>query len=162
MLKCDFNKVALQFPFLTCSEYSQKTSLLSPIIFFCEQIDHVFIQKQPPEMFCKKWCSYNIHGKTHAAPVFCCEYCKIFKNTYFEEHLRTTATFCEKKFWSSLVLHHISNFLFEKLLVGNQCFNHVETSHLTETANQLTGFYIKRYLVLSGLIREKLNQNGRF
>ena len=97
MLKCDFNKVALQFPFLTCSEYSQKTSLLSPIIFFCEQIDHVFIQKQPPEMFCKKWCSYNIHGKTHAAPVFCCEYCKIFKNTYFEEHLRTTATFCEKK-----------------------------------------------------------------
>ena len=47
---------------------------------------------------CKK--SYSkfhiIHRKTRVletpAHVFSCEYCKIFKNTYFEEHLRTTAS----------------------------------------------------------------------
>ena len=26
------------------------------------------------------------------APVFSCEYCEIFQNTYFEEHLRTAAS----------------------------------------------------------------------
>ena len=25
--------------------------------------------------------------------VFSCQYCEIFKNTYFEEHLQTTATY---------------------------------------------------------------------
>ena len=31
---------------------------------------------------------------TEAAPkqVFSCEYCEIFKNTYFEKHLQTTAS----------------------------------------------------------------------
>ena len=28
--------------------------------------------------------------------VFSCEYCEIFKNTYFEEHLQTAASFCLK------------------------------------------------------------------
>ena len=45
---------------------------------------------------------------TEAAPkqVFSCEYCEIFKNTYFEKHLQTTASVDSKvtKFQESLAL----------------------------------------------------------
>ena len=45
---------------------------------------------------------------TEAAPkqVFPCEYCQIFKNTYFEKHLQTTASADSKvtKFQESLAL----------------------------------------------------------
>ena len=45
-------------------------------------------QKQPPEVFCKI--------KLQAAPetlaqVFSCEFCEIFKNTFFTEHVWATA-----------------------------------------------------------------------
>ena len=33
-----------------------------------------------------------IYSKENQTQVFSCEYCKIFKNTYFEEHLRTAAS----------------------------------------------------------------------
>ena len=33
-----------------------------------------------------------IFNKVTATLVFCCEYCTIFKNTYFEEHLQTAAS----------------------------------------------------------------------
>ena len=36
--------------------------------------------------------------KETLAQVFSCEFCKIFKNTFFTEHLRTTASVC----WRSL------------------------------------------------------------
>ena len=67
-------------------------------------------QKQPPEVFCEKRCSQKfrkIHRKTPVSPVpqacnfikketlaqvFSCEFCEIFKNTIFTEHLRTTAS----------------------------------------------------------------------
>ena len=40
-----------------------------------------FVQKQSPDVFCKK-------------KVFSCEICEIFKNMYFQEHLRNTASIC--------------------------------------------------------------------
>ena len=62
------------------------------------------LQKQPPEVLHKKACSEqfcNFHRKTpeglqlyqNETPTqdFSCEYCEIFTNTYFEEHLRTAA-----------------------------------------------------------------------
>ena len=62
------------------------------------------LQKQPPEVFYKKVFSeqfFNFHRKTPEGlqlyqketptQVFSCEYCEIFKNTYFGEHLRTAA-----------------------------------------------------------------------
>ena len=63
-----------------------------------------FFQKQPPELFYEKgvlknFC--NIHRKVaelqpyeEETPkrMFSSEYCKIFKNTYFEEHLLTAAS----------------------------------------------------------------------
>ena len=33
----------------------------------------------------------KIYWKENSPQVFSCKYCKIFKNTYFEEHLRTAA-----------------------------------------------------------------------
>ena len=36
--------------------------------------------------------SSKILLKRNSTTVFSCEYCEIFKNTYFEEHLRTTAS----------------------------------------------------------------------
>ena len=45
-------------------------------------------QKQPPEVFYEKRCSYKFH-KIHGKTALVCE---IFKNTIFTEHLRTTAS----------------------------------------------------------------------
>ena len=36
--------------------------------------------------------SKSLFNKVTGLKVFPCEYCKIFKNTYFEEHLRTAAS----------------------------------------------------------------------
>ena len=37
-------------------------------------------------------CGVFFQQKEVATQVFSCEYCKIFKKTYFEEHLRTAAS----------------------------------------------------------------------
>ena len=59
------------------------------------------LQKLPPEVFHKKAVPkhFPIFTGKHQCwslflikLVFFCEYCKTFKNTYFEEHLRTTAS----------------------------------------------------------------------
>ena len=67
-----------------------------------------YVQKQPPEVFFKKgvlknfanltekhlcWSLFLIKMEAWETPaqMFSCEISKIFKNTYFEEHLRTTA-----------------------------------------------------------------------
>ena len=42
----------------------------------------------------KKPESEFVYNKVLPTQVFSCEYCKIFKNTYFEEHLRTAASEC--------------------------------------------------------------------
>ena len=70
-----------------------------------------YLLKQPPEVFCKKRCSQKcckIHRKTQAqacnfikkeslAQVFSCEFCEISKNTFFTEHVRTTASLLGKQ-----------------------------------------------------------------
>ena len=38
----------------------------------------------------------QLYLKETPAQVFSCEYCKIFNNTYFEEHLRTAASIKSK------------------------------------------------------------------
>ena len=37
-------------------------------------------------------CGVSFQQKEIATQVFSCEYCKIFKKTYFEEHLRTATS----------------------------------------------------------------------
>ena len=75
------------------------------------------LQEQPPEVFYKKSVLKNfamfsyrkahvlesqkkkyipedlqLHLKKAPTQLLSCEYCEIFKNTYFEEHLQTTAS----------------------------------------------------------------------
>ena len=59
------------------------------------------VLKQPPDGFCSKRCSYKfckIHRKTSVlespAQVFSCEFCELYKDTFFTEHLWTTASAC--------------------------------------------------------------------
>ena len=66
---------------------------------FLYEAETLKIQKQPPEVFKKKSFSLKlrkIHRKTPVretlAEVFYCEFCEIFKNTIFTEHLRETAS----------------------------------------------------------------------
>ena len=47
-------------------------------------------QKQPSWLFCKK--TLQNSQKNNLAQVFSCEFCEIFKNTFFTEHLRETAS----------------------------------------------------------------------
>ena len=77
-----------------------------PVIFSCSDKYISINQKQPPYVFYKKLFLKisNIHRKTPVLKflfnkvaglkirtnVGVCEYCGISKNTYFEEHLRTT------------------------------------------------------------------------
>ena len=52
-------------------------------------------QKQPSEVFCKKSCSknfFNTHRNKTATQAFSGEHYEIYKNTYFEENLRTAAS----------------------------------------------------------------------
>ena len=46
----------------------------------------------PPKEFCRKRYSYlQVYEKETPTQVFFCEYCKIFKNIHFEEHMRMDA-----------------------------------------------------------------------
>ena len=76
-------------------------------------------QKQPPVVFCKidffKYIA-KFTGKhlCQSLMVFSCEFCEIFKNTFFTEHFRTTASeksLTELFMWQYLTcwkLHHRS------------------------------------------------------
>ena len=71
-------------------------------------IGKVIVQKQPPEMFCKKGVlrdfakftgnnlcqACNFIKKETLAQVFSSEFCEISKNTFFTEHLWATASDC--------------------------------------------------------------------
>ena len=83
-----------------------------------------FVQKHPPEVFRKKGCSWKYHKFYRKSPVlgflynkvagpglqfyskeaptlvFSCETCEIFRNIYFEEHLRKIGSirFTSKKY----------------------------------------------------------------
>ena len=47
------------------------------------------MQKQSPEVFYNKRCSQKFHKIHRKSPVpFTSEFCKIFMNTFFIEHLR--------------------------------------------------------------------------
>ena len=48
---------------------------------------HTYLQKQPPEVFCK-----NFIKRETPAQVFSCEFFEISKNTSFTEHLWATAS----------------------------------------------------------------------
>ena len=43
-------------------------------------------------MFCRKRCLQKFHKFHKKTQAFSCEICKVFKNSYFEKHLRTTAS----------------------------------------------------------------------
>ena len=47
---------------------------------------------------------------SHLAQIFACEFCEIFKNTFFTEHLRTTASIIR---FISRVLHLLTHSLFQ-------------------------------------------------
>ena len=81
------------------------------------EFHHFILQKQPPEVFCKKgalkkfaiftekhlcWSlcgrsGLQFYQKETPTLMFFCEYCEIFKNTYFEEHLWAAAPCFMKK-----------------------------------------------------------------
>ena len=69
-----------------------------------------YMQKHPPDVFCKKWCSQKFLKSP--AQVFSCEFCEISKNTFFTEHLRTTISVygCVKDdkecLLNNLYIHH--------------------------------------------------------
>ena len=48
-----------------------------------------FFQNHPPEVFYE---ACNLIKKETLAQVFCSEFCKIFKNTFFTEHFRATVS----------------------------------------------------------------------
>ena len=51
------------------------------------------LQRQPPEVFCKKRAACNFIKKETLAQVFCCEFREISKNIFFTEHVWATASY---------------------------------------------------------------------
>ena len=99
--------------------------------FWRVHISDWLYQKQPPEMLYKKsysWKFHNIHKKTPASEplydniagfvkkrlqqIFSSEYCEIFKNTYFEQHLRTAASLPERRSQDQWITEVQSTFLY--------------------------------------------------
>ena len=66
----------------------------------CTKLQIDFLQKQPPEGFCKKRCCLKSATlfKKRLVQVFSCEFCEISKRNFFTEHLWTTASVS----WTSL------------------------------------------------------------
>ena len=74
------------------------------LILINSRIHIYYTKKQPPKVIQKKKAilknfalftgpeGLEFHWKEIPTQVFSCEYCKIFNNTYFEEHLRTAAS----------------------------------------------------------------------
>ena len=79
------------------------------------------------------------------AQVFSCEFCEISKNTFFAEHLGTTAS-VDTQSWHMWIGRSSYSYAIKCL-----CFPHIETSQLICAANKLTGFYMKATLALIGL-----------
>ena len=59
-----------------------------------ETLIKLYLQKEPPAIktALKKASALQRWWREASTQVLSCEYCKIFKNIYFEEHLRTTAS----------------------------------------------------------------------
>ena len=79
-------------------------------VFHVNSYKRLTRQQQPPEVFYNKRCSWKfrkIHRKTPVpealAQVFSCEFCEISKNTFFTEHLQTTAS-DETTTWKKFIL----------------------------------------------------------
>ena len=95
------------------------------------------MQKQPPLVFSKKTCSWiicNIHKKTLSSLQLyskhfllqlnianSCEYCEIFKNTFYEEHLRTAASIIFSCFHEAFVKNFMKKLWFSD--------NQIKTNH---------------------------------
>ena len=77
-----------------------------------------------------------------SAQAFSCEYCVIYKNTFFEEHLQTTASIERylNVLWA-LNLNHV--FTWIKPLCSKSVFNkisyYIETNQLARMTDQWTG-----------------------
>ena len=71
--------------YITCVDFRKSTQF------------NVSLQKQPLEVFYKKTILKLLRFQHKC---FSCKHCEIFKNTYFEEHLRTAASFIKKPFSS--------------------------------------------------------------
>ena len=61
------------------------------------------MKKQPQRYLMQKGVLKNFANFTEKHLVFSCEICKIFKNTYFEEHLRRIASASRCKFYFRVI-----------------------------------------------------------
>ena len=68
--------------------------LLIEIFDLIETLIKLYLQKQSPviKKVIRKASGLQLWWKEASTQVFSCDYCKIFKNIYFEAHLRTTAS----------------------------------------------------------------------
>ena len=89
----------VEFKFRSLSEkkgftFVQNVLLLDVFLMFkLLKYSLLVLQKQPPEVFYNKRPeACNFIKKETLAQVFSCEFCEISKNTFFTEHLRTTAS----------------------------------------------------------------------
>ena len=94
--------------------FLRKHSLICILPKKISKVKTVLLQKQPPKVFYKK----KLSLKETPTKLLCCKYCKIFKNTYLEEHLRTTASIVNICciFFSIYDAYELDNLFKNKLL----------------------------------------------
>ena len=68
----------------------------SPETFYKKGVLQNFIKLTEKYMYISE--SLQIYQKEVPTQVFSCEICEIFKNIYFEEHMRTTSSVSESPF----------------------------------------------------------------
>ena len=66
------------------------------------------------EVAALKACNFT---KRIPTQVFSCEYCKIFKNIYFEKYLRTATSSCAEAYLAPCLWHEILSQMFDKVIV---------------------------------------------
>ena len=86
--------------------------------------------------------------------MFSCKICKIFKKTYFEEHLQTTASAAQvlfndfhQKCFSQLFLEHFSTHLLRSLLCSHKETIHIILSIAVTVIRSLTRSRLQSFVV---------------
>ena len=100
-----FNSI---FSFFSSNYLEQKGQSFSCLLRLFHLLH--FLQKKPPEVFCKEVFSdfatftESTCAKETLAQVFCCEFCQIFKNTFFHKTPPVAASGASK------IVHNFWNF----------------------------------------------------
>ena len=92
MFSCDFCKISKNTIFYRTPHIAASANYLTIIIINGLKTYYILLNQSSGAVLSKRSKACNFIKKLALAQVFSCEFCEIFKNTFFYRHLRVTAS----------------------------------------------------------------------